>query len=60
MGEKHISIAVIGTGISDLAAIKEFVGERFDVMAFEKGDQITGLRPYSDNPSQQYCNYLSN
>lgn len=53
MTMKTITIAVIGTGISGLAAIKEFVEQGFGVVAFEKRDEVGGLWSYCEDPSER-------
>jgi dimethylaniline monooxygenase (N-oxide forming) len=53
MSERRISVAVIGAGISGLAAIKEFVNAGFEVVAFEKNDSVAGLWAYSDDPQKR-------
>jgi cation diffusion facilitator CzcD-associated flavoprotein CzcO len=50
MNEKRISLAVVGAGIAGLAAVKEFVSQGFDVVAFEKYDDIGGIWRYQENP----------
>lgn len=50
MSEKRISLAVVGAGLAGLAAIKEFVSQGFDVVAFEKYDDIGGIWRYQENP----------
>ena len=53
MSERKISVAVIGAGISGLAAIKEFVTAGFEVTGFEKNESVAGLWAYSDDPKQR-------
>ena len=50
---KTISIAVIGAGISGLAATKEFVEQGFEVTTFERYDSVGGLWSYRPDPSQR-------
>jgi dimethylaniline monooxygenase (N-oxide forming) len=51
--KKPISIAVIGAGISGLAATKEFIEQGFRVTTFERYDAVGGLWSYRPDPSQR-------
>jgi len=53
MSERRISVAVIGAGISGLAAVKEFLVAGFEVVAFEKNESVAGLWAYSDDPQKR-------
>ena len=49
--EKRISVAIVGTGLAGLAAIKEFSQAGFDVTAFEKNGEVAGIWAYNEDPS---------
>lgn len=47
---KRISVAIVGTGFSGLAALKEFSQAGFDVTAFERFDCVAGIWAYNEDP----------
>jgi len=49
--ETRISVAIVGTGLAGLAAIKEFSGAGFDVTAFERYDEVAGIWAYHEDPT---------
>jgi cation diffusion facilitator CzcD-associated flavoprotein CzcO len=49
--DKPISVAIVGTGIAGLAAMKEFLEAGFDVTAFEKHEEVAGIWAYNEDPS---------
>jgi len=43
-------VAIVGTGLAGLAAIKEFACAGFDVTAFERHDEVAGIWAYHEDP----------
>jgi len=46
----RVSVAIVGTGLAGLAAIKEFSGAGFDVTALERHDEVAGIWAYHEDP----------
>jgi cation diffusion facilitator CzcD-associated flavoprotein CzcO len=55
----QVSVGIIGSGLSGLAALKQFKSEGFEVTAFEQHDEIGGLWNFREDPEKRSMSWYT-